>query len=130
MNTTDLYKLPKDILVKLIMTIQEQTKQDAEKEHQEHLRSIFEMIDYERNYTMDSCCVISCDKYVVRDNSHILYTNTSEKMSECQGCFECFCEEHSNYLKKINPVIGSDIYDPNGEPHCEDCIKYNYNRMI
>ena len=110
MDTTELYKLPKDILVKLITTIQEQTREEVKKECSDQMRNVFEKM---HNYDMTPCFINNCDKYKVHGTgTSILYSN-SEFFSSCYRCTSEFCKEHLQYIKELN-----------GENYCEDCYEY------
>ena len=110
MNTTDLYKLPKDMLVKLVSTIQYQTREDVEKEHANQIREIFNEIDYYQSYSISYCCVDECDKYIVYDeNGKTLYSSSEifscsdyENFTCCRDCFDYYCKDHTVNIRKIN----------------------------
>lgn len=114
MDTTELYKLPKDILVKLITTIQEQTKkqlrEDVKKEYSSQLRNVFEKMVLGGQCYVSRCSYIDCDKYIVNDEGgNKLYSN-SENFSTCYNCFVVLCEDHLSDMNKID-----------GELYCNVC---------
>ena len=99
MNSTDLYKLPKDVLILLISTIQEdlQFKLDEVKKELE----IYKKVYGEPYKTF--CAAPNCAHYeIVGDNSNSnTFTSTGQRQfSICIACGETFCKEHKKeYLR-------------------------------
>lgn len=96
----DLYSLPKDILVKLISTIREDTIQEYSKKIEEldiKLRLIRE-VSYNSIYPIElsycsfpDCKSISASNYRDKDAFH-----NCEDMVFCDLCADTFCDKHLN----------------------------------
>lgn len=116
----NLYNLPKDILVKLLTTIQEDTKREIDIK----LESVFKKINYKAHYFFYKCSVKDCNCYQVADDcGEILYIN-SEPINQCFSCFKNFCKKHSeatdnNKYKRYLALQKNGIQD-----HiCLDCFE-------
>ena len=106
-NTVDLYKLPKDILVKLLATIREDAKKECEKE----MRKIFDKLKNSSNWGLSECHFKDCKKYAIYYYGDVLYSNSEESFSCCHNCFDNYCYDHSK-MRKIE-----------GEPYCVECFE-------
>lgn len=115
-----LYDLPKDILIKMLTTLQEDIKKEYETENHDLkiknkiFDSIMQMIN--RNYRnlafidYHICNTKGCENYCI-ENEHGIFFSTSN-IFFCVSCDKCYCELH-----KVDFSI-SDEY-------CNDC----YNEL-
>ena len=84
MNKVDLYKLPKDILVKLILTIEEETENRCRND-----------IENKSNHNIEQCLLCNAVRIsLVNKNNEIAYTNTEVSFVQCDVCSDIFCENH------------------------------------
>jgi len=79
----DLYSLPKDILIKLIYTIRE----DTIKEYEEKLQKLDIL---EESLNINWCNYPNCKSFVL---DHRYFTNDYY----CGNCEEMFCEDHMDH---------------------------------
>jgi hypothetical protein len=83
----ELYKLPKDMLVKLIFTIQEET----EKKCKEKYEKIIVKDNYERLF-MIKC--EECDCFILFKNGEVYYSSTDYKIEDFRHCDYCGCKTY------------------------------------
>ena len=119
---TNLYDLPKDILIKLIGTIQEDSNKQI-LEIKQKLEDTDELLDAYKNLTDGEyhiCNHQGCKAKVIYDNvyddTRKIYINCKQ-LSECEfiyaesgyrRCGRWYCEEHiSTYTKKMVFIYGS-----------------------
>ena len=104
MNTTNLHDMPKDILIKLIATIREDTIEEiSDKIFKETLQKVQDK--FPGVYL--ECCSISNCKYF-----ELSYNNRTHFLEECKRCGSLLCSAHLPANKDIKC--------------CETCIKQSY----
>ena len=110
MNEIDLYKLPKDVLVKLITTIQEQTKEEIIEDFKEQCSEegkVYECMD--------------CDNFCIYDGLYgrKLYKYKKISLYDCNSCQDRYCENHKDKLVKYQEMNGARRI----LQLCEECTK-------
>jgi len=106
-NTVDLYKLPKDILVKLISTIRD----DMRQEYNEQIRNIFTKVCSGGRNRMATCSFKDCNKCMIQDyTGEILYI-TDGYIYHCNECYNAYCCDHLNEGKIDGKVFCSKCFN-------------------
>ena len=113
MDMKYLYELPKDMLVKIITTIEDETRRECEEEKMVAL-SKCERAHYTR-------CTI-CENFSIIKTGFI-YRSGIVKIVYCDWCKIPFCKDHTDFIKK-NTVLR--CHNCKGNIHCEylcaDCM--------
>ena len=88
----ELYSLPKDILIKLISTIRE----DTIKEYDEKIKFIKE--EFNHCISIEKCSFLNCDATLFLDK-HINFPNCYKCyfMGCCKGCLKYYCNKHLKF---------------------------------
>ena len=114
---TNLYDLPKDMLIKLIQTIENKTKKECQKNNEKMLHLIIEKQNdllhlFNCKICKEMILYFEGEEYHTQD---VCYTPDGlkyEKILTCELCREMFCNNHSYYLlKKVDQY------------NCEKCDK-------
>ena len=85
---TDLYSLPKDMLVKLICTIRE----DAIKEYEEKIEKLENKLKFYKKVGFLYCHEVDCDKKSWKGADEI-----EDEFFYCNTCEDVYCESHIVY---------------------------------
>ena len=85
---TNLYSLPKDMLVKIISTIRE----DTIKEYEEKVQELEDKLKFYKNVEILYCHEEGCDKKGAKGGDEI-----GDDYFYCNQCDEVFCESHIVY---------------------------------
>ena len=113
----DLYKLPKDILVKLYLSLQD----ELSREYETHMkRIIYDVNEVAERTRMVKCYKKGCKKYIIKGKWNTKY---AEELVTCElhdGSY-CSCIEHldESGLRNYKSVTA-----------CQKCIEENYKKQI
>lgn len=112
----DLYSLPKDMLVKLVSEIREETKN----EYKEIIGILINSVENARHSKIkcSECDIfIFVEQYPFSDYVKMLYKsedwiNDINDFKRCYFCCKYFCKQHLHKLEKLNR-FNADLYDCN-----------------
>jgi hypothetical protein len=133
MEDIDLYKLPKDILVKLLATIRQDVEKNLEQKYnqqiqklkikEEMLKEIKDDLD-ERGifYNYERCSHESCLHYMIENENDIICQTND--MFFCEGCLEVYyCSTHAHLYLNSDMLCSSCLgHQPNPQQHIEEPI--------
>lgn len=106
---TNLYSLPKELLIEIICKIQSEKDKEIEKLQLENkeLRekaSIFEELEYRDWISIEKCCVEECEiKQCLLENGSKFVVQDNVTMKRCDYCLRYVCSEH--FSKDFPDVI-------------------------
>jgi len=94
MDESNLYKLPKDVLVKLVATIRQETMDEMEEKYKYHLPlSMHDVIRKTHTVHIGWCKEKVCSAFCAVTCPSIL--KNCQKMHFCSHCSEWVCDEHA-----------------------------------
>jgi hypothetical protein len=99
----DLYSLPKDMLIKLVSTIREDTiKEYTEKMEDLQIRfNLMKEVSVNSQYPIwvDKCSFLDCKGIYASDGRDYDASHNCEEIFYCKNCDELFCDQHiKNFL--------------------------------
>jgi hypothetical protein len=124
----DLYNLPKDMLVKLVSEIQEETEKRC--------KEIYEKVIREENHlhSYSSNCDF-CESFLLHDkDGKFSYTSEYNSMDDFKFCDYCgdisYCKKHFYLFKKVCPTKTISCFENLDRDclFCEEC--YNFLERI
>ena len=100
----NLYKFPKDVLVKMLTTIEKETIKKCEEDKIREIRYIFALTS--RTSDLEDCCHKNCKYFCIyksRDyEPEIIYRYKDIPFYECISCGRSFCENHKTELSSFD----------------------------
>ena len=113
-SQVDLYKLPKDVIVKLFLTLQD----DIQEENKAYLDKLIQNVNVHLGCDIIMKCELDdCSRYNLSDTT--LDGNLNTDVIHCVGCNSYYCWEHKNRHHVKSKLIGSFFV-------CEDCYGKTY----
>ena len=100
----NLYKFPKDVLIKMLMTIEEETKIKCERDHDIEIKYMLNLVTKHRNVIFATCDYENCQCFLIYKTNRvdIIYMNKDIPFYECTRCHAVFCENHKGELSNFN----------------------------
>ena len=97
----DLYKFPKDVLVKMLTTIQDETKKKCEEDHIKEIHRMLNLIPNNQDVGFGQCNYENCECFNITKGNYeyeIIYKYKNTSFYECIRCYRLFCENHKTEL--------------------------------
>jgi hypothetical protein len=132
MEDIDLYKLPKDILVKLLATIREDVETNLEQKYKQQIQKlkikeeILEEISDDLDergifYNYERCSHENCPHYMIENENDIICQ--TDNMFSCEGCVEVYyCSTHYSMYLNDN-MLCSNCFGSDANPQVEEVIQ-------
>ena len=100
----NLYKLPKDILVKLILTIENETKNKCEENHAKEIHRMLNSVPNNQNAEFGICDYENCEYFYLSDGYEFkaIYKYKDISFNTCIRCYRSFCENHKTELSNFD----------------------------
>jgi len=86
---TDLYSLPKDMLIKLVSTIREDTIKEVTDKYEEKFNFIMKSGNF-----IDECDFSDCDSLRILNNINGIKHFKCEEFRVCRECIRIHCDKH------------------------------------
>lgn len=100
-----LCSLSKDVLIKLVTTIQEDTKKDMKEKYEEKIEDLSTRLRLIQDISIidiHECCIPKCKSVKVFNGRQYAYSGCKEIFS-CKHCYNLVCDKHCYKLYRICP---------------------------